>query len=204
MNSFHCNELPKNMPGQRGGITILVSLMLLVLLTIAAFGMSRNSLREVVISGATRQGAMARNIGDSGIEFGILWMEPSSKRQGTGSAAELQTLAKTLLEGQLYGIAYKLDGSTYTGTNTAAPPSDLQIPAFSGNGINLSLTAMGKMSMTNQSQTVGSSTAGYTPAAGNLALTAPDLWAVRSDGVVATGGMTFTHSKETWISSPAR
>jgi len=194
---------------ERGGVTILVSLALLVLLTIAAVGMSRNSFREVLISASTRQGSMARNVADSGIEFGILWMQPATTlpaASGT-SAAQLQNLSDYLLAGQYYGLAYSLGPtppSLYTGTNSATPNADLQVPALSGNGFNLALTAMGKMPMVTQSQTVGASTTGYTPAAGNLALTAPDLWALRSDGVITFGGTTFTNSKEAWISSPAR
>ncbi len=198
----------KGSSSQRGGITIIVTLMLLVLLTISAVAMSRNAFREVVISGTTRQGSMVRNIADSGIEYGILWMQPNSLRQPTAtdtSAVQLQALSVALLAGELYGTPWKLNQSAYTVTNTATPPSDLQVPNASGNGFNLALTAMGKMPMTNQSQTAGSATAGYTPAAGNIALAAPDLWAIRSDGVyVAAGVMTFTHSKEAWISSPPR
>lgn len=192
---------------QRGGITILVSLMLLVFLTITALAMSRNSFREIVVSGTVRQGAMVRNVADSGIEFGILWMQPSSRRQAaSGSSAEtLQNLATSLVAGQSYGTPFNLDGSDYLSINTATPPADLQVPAASGNGFNLALTAMGKMPLTNQSQTAGSSSSGYTPAAGSMALAAPDLWAIRSDGVINAGGvMTFSHSKEAWISSPPR
>ena len=191
---------------EQGGITILVALMLLVFLTIAAIGMSRNSFREIVVSGTSRQGAMARNVADSGIEYGILWMQPSTMRPAaSGTSAEsLQSLASWLVTGQRYGTPYKLDQSAFSSCNTSAPASDLQVPASSGNGFNLALTAMGKMPMTGQSQTAGSSGIGYTPAAGNLALVAPDLWALRSDGVVNAGGATFFHSKEAWISSPPR
>lgn len=199
----------KGPSSQRGGITIIVALMLLVLLTIAAVSMSRNSFREIVLSGTTRQGSVVRNIADSGIEYSILWMQPTSLRQANSttdpSAAKLQSLATALVAGQLYGTPYKLDQSAYTGTNTSTPPADLQVPASSGNGFNLALTAMGKMPMTNQSQTAGSASSGFTPASGNIALAAPDLWAIRSDGVYSTGGLlTFTHSKEAWISSPPR
>ena len=201
MNSLQSNEHP----GQTGGITILATLMLLILLTIAAIGMSRNSFREVIISGSSRQASMARNAADSGVEFSILWMQsPATLQASTPSSIQLQALASTLLQGQTYGIAHNLDNSLYSGTNTATPPADLQVPAGSGNGFNLSLTAMGKMPVTNQSQTVGSSTAGFTPAAGNVSLTAPDIWALRADGVVTAGSITFSHSKEAWISSPAR
>ena len=206
MISLNLTPEPGPRRGEQGGITTLVALSLLVLLTIAAVGMSRNSFQEVIISASTRQGSMARNVADSGIEFGILWMQPSTQLAASGgsSAGALQGLASYLLQGELYGIAYNLNQSLYTGTSTATPPADLQVPAGSGNGFNLSLTAMGKMPMINQSQTVGSPSTGYTPAAGNLALTAPDIWALRSDGLVSIGGLTFLNSKEAWISSPSR
>jgi len=193
-------------PTEQGGVTILVVLMMLVLLTITAIGMSRNSFREVVISGTTRQGALARNEADSGVEFGILWIRPTSLQGAavtTTSAGQFQTLAANLKANELFGRPYKLDGSLYTGTNTSTPPADLQVPANSGNGFNLALTAMGKMPMTDQSQTAGSSSSGYTPASGSMSVIAPDIFGVRSDGVVQTGGATFFHSKEAWISKPA-
>ena len=133
---------------ERGGITILVALMLLVFLTITAIGMSRNAFREVVISGTTRQGAMVRNVADSGVEYGILWIEPPSLRPGaTGPAAQLQALTTYLQTNVLYGLAYNLDQTAYTASNTATPPAELQVPPLSGNGFNLALTAMGKMPM---------------------------------------------------------
>ena len=193
---------------QRGGITILVSLMLLVLLTSAAIGMSRNSFREIVTSGTSRQGAMTHNLADSGIEFGIMWLQPSGTiPAGSGtSALKLQALATSLVTNSKYGISYKLaDSSVAAGLDSSTPLADLQVPAGSGNGYNLALTCMGKVPMTDTSQTTGSSTSGYTPAAGSIDLAAPDIWSLRSDGVVnAKGLMKFTHSKEAWISSPPR
>lgn len=203
-------RLPPSTPpsSQRGGIAILVVLMLLVLLTLAAVGMSRNSFREIVTLGTARQGAGARNLADSGIEFSILWLQPSSQLPApSGSSAEkLQTLSQTLVAGLKYGSPYKVDdGSPYTGTDTSTPPNDRQIPSGSGNGFNLALTAMGKMPTTDQSQTMGSFSSGYTPAAGTTNLAAQDIWCVRSDGVLnANGVMKFTHSKEAWISTPPR
>lgn len=41
---------------ERGGITIMVVLMLLVLLTIAAVSMSKNAVREVIIAGTSARG----------------------------------------------------------------------------------------------------------------------------------------------------
>jgi len=203
MPVFRFPEVRKR-PSQSGGVAILVTLMMLVLLTIAALAMSRNSFREIVASGTARQGAMARNLADSGIEFGILWMRPNVAGDDVSSKG-LQALALYLTGGQLFGTPYKLDQTEQKGLNQSTPAADLQVPKNSGNGFNLALTAMGKMPMTNQSQTAGSSTSGFTPAAGTVALSAPDLFALRSDGVYnAAGVMKFTHSKEAWISSPPR
>jgi Tfp pilus assembly protein PilX len=195
----------ESLHSQSGAITILVALMLLVLLTVAAVSMSRNSFREAVISGTTRQGAMARNIGDSGVEWGILYIDALNHPGPTASSQNLQTLANTLLAGNIYGIPYDVKTkATVTLPNTATVPADLQVPAASGNGMNIALTCMGKMAMTMTTQTAGSPGMGYTPAAGSTALTAPDLWAIRSDAVVVSGSVTFLHSKEAWISTRPR
>jgi len=190
---------------QSGGITILVALMMLVLLTIAAVGMSRNSFREVIISGTTRQGAMARNVGDSGVEWSLLYIDALHHPATAGSAQAMQTLANTLLASNINGVPYDVATQTpITLPNLTTPPSDLQVPAASGNGMNLALTCMGKMPMLNTSQTAGTPGTGYTAAAGSTSLTAPDLWATRSDAQVTAGAVTFQHSKEAWISTPPR
>lgn len=192
---------------QRGGITILVVLMLLVLMTVIAMAMSRNSMREIVVSGTSRQGAMARNDADSGIEYGILWMQnPTTKPAPSGTPAEkLQVLTNTLLMENRSGKPYTLDGALCTGTITTTPPAELQVPASSGNGFNLALTYMGPMPNPGTSQTQGSVTTGNTLAAGTASSIGPVLFAVRSDGQVNAGGvMTFLHSKEAWISIPTR
>jgi Tfp pilus assembly protein PilX len=195
-----------NLHSQSGGITILVTLMLLVLLTIVAVNMSRNSFREVIISGTTRQGAMTRNLADSGIEWSILYSDPVHYPGVTTSGTAMQSLASTLLAGNIFGVPYDVhtQAAITTLPNTASVPSDLQVPAGSGNGVNLALTCMGKMPQTMTTQTAGTPGTGNTPASGAPSLTAPDLWAVRSDAQVVQGAVTFLHSKEAWISTPTR
>lgn len=199
---------PSTQHSQAGGITILVTLMLLVLLTIAAISMSRNSFREVVISGTTRQGAMARNVADSAVEWSILYSDPGNHPGTTTSSTSFQALATTLLTSNTFGIPYDVSTGNAIAIaslpNTAAVPADLQMPAASGNGANLALTCMGKMAMTMTTQTAGTPGTGNTPASGSQSLTAPDLWAVRSDGQVNQGSVTFVHSKEGWISTKSR
>jgi hypothetical protein len=191
---------------QSGGITILVTLMLLVLLTIAAVSMSRNSFREVVISGTTRQGAMTRNLADSGIEWSILYIDPINHPGNTTSSTALQAIASTLLKNQIFGVPYDVSSQAAITTlpNVAAMPADLQMPAGSGNGTNIALTCMGKMPPTGWSQGAGSTGTQNIRTVGNPPPTDPDIWAVRSDAQVTQGPVTFWHSKEAWISTPPR
>lgn len=196
---------------QTGGITILVALMLLVLLTIAAIGMSRNSFREIVISGTSRQGAQARNVADAGVEWAICWMDATNAAAASGTAAQLATLQKTLKSdttGTMAGKPYDpMTQGLYDIKASHTPPTDLSFSTVKDvtQGFNVALTSMGKLPITNQSQ--GSGPGAFTPAQGTRNLQAPDLWAVRSDAQVTVGtGLfttTFVHSKELWLSTPA-
>ena len=190
---------------QTGGITILVSLMLLVLLTIAALGMSRNSFREIVTSGFSRQGAMTRNVADSGIEWSIHWIDLENGKLATsGAALQLNTLKTTLLADEtLAGVSKDISsGGDYTPGGTLQ--SDLKLPGPTGviQGFTLGLTRMGKLPVTDISQ--GSGSGAFTPASGGPLRQAPDLWAVRSDAQVQQGSVTFIHAKEAWISTPVQ
>jgi len=193
---------------QGGGITILVALMMLVFITIAALGMSRNSFREIIVSGSTRQGAMVRNVADSGIEYSIFWMEPSNRTlaaAGTTAASMNALKAALIADDTLSGRPYNVNEAGTVLYNTAHPPApfadlDLTAPgaAFSI-GASLALTRMGKLPIADISQGVGSGA--YAPATGNPSKQAPDLWAVRSDAQL---GGTFFHAKEAWISTPVQ
>ena len=193
---------------QAGAITILVALMLLVLLTIAAVGMSRNSFREVVISGTTRQAAMTRNLSDSGIEWGIYWLDPINRLNNPGgTAANLIALNTALLvDDTKSGFPWDGTKSTtvaYNTKNPPTPPADLSFSTVTGvsQGYSIALTRMGKLPMTDMSQ--GSGQGAFSPAKGDLSKQAPDLWALRSDAQV-TAGLSFAHAKESFISTPAQ
>src|ERR1035437_102355 len=173
---------------EAGGITIVVALMLLVLLTVAAVAMSRNSLREIVTSGFTRQGAMARNAADSGIEWGIYWIDvDNSKSVGSPTALMMGPLADGLLHDELQLSGKARDVATFVaGTSnpndvyspgTASLVADLTLPTPPGvtAGFNLGLTRMGKLPIAMTSQ--GAGTNSFTPAAGSVNKNAPDLWA---------------------------
>jgi type II secretory pathway pseudopilin PulG len=199
---------------EAGGITIVVALMLLVLLTVAAIAMSRNSLREIVTSGFTRQGAMARNAADSGIEWGIYWIDvDNSKSVGSPTALLMGPLADgllkdTTLSGQARDVATFVAGTSNPNDvyspGTASLLADLTLPTPPGvtAGFTLGLTNMGKLPIAMTSQ--GAGTNSFTPAAGSVNKNAPDLWAIRGDAQVIQGGMTFVHDREAWISTPVR
>ncbi len=200
---------PRAPHAQSGAITILVALMLLVLLTIAAIGMSRNSFREVLISGTARQGAMARNLGDSGIEWGIYWMDPTNalSNPAGGTPKSLIALKNALLaddtkSGRAFDTA--ASGTTYyDDANPPTPPADLRFTTVASayQGYSIGLTRMGKLPVMDMSQ--GVTQGAFTPAQGTVSRQAPDLWAVRSDAHVQAG-LTFKHAKEAWISTPVQ
>ena len=205
---------------QAGAITIIAALMLLALLTAVAFGMSKNALREVAISGTSRQGSMAQNNADSGIEWAVFWLVDAnaSGATSTSTAIGLRNLKSKLasdstLAGRSYNPLFDLTGTSYTSTqglydsvNLPTPPTDLTIASVSGTtqAFTVGLTRMGKLPIANMSQ--GTGPASFSPAQGNESLQAPDLWALRSDGQITVGSGAFStrfiHSKEAWISTP--
>ena len=197
---------------EAGGITIVVALMLLVLLTVAAVAMSRNSLREIVTSGFTRQGAMARNVADSGIEWGVYWIDLDNSTTAGTTALKMANLSDgllkdTTLSGKARDVATFVPGTSNpldTYSPGASLQADLTLPTPAGvtEGFTLGMTNMGKLPITMMSQ--GAGTNAFTPAAGSDNKNAPDLWAIRSDAQVIQGGMTFIHAREAWISTPVR
>lgn len=202
------DQPPEPRNAQTGAITILVALMMLVLLTIAAVSMSRNAFREIVSSGFSRQGAMANNVAESGLDWSVYWLDPRNPPSAANpSAVNLVTLKKSLLQNNdLAGVAKAI--SDPAGTTNYLPgeavPTDSSWTGSTGvtEGYTLGLTRMGKMPVTGMSQGAGPSA--FTPAAGTANLQAPDLWAVRADAQVTQGGVTFSHGKEAWISTPVQ
>lgn len=196
---------------ETGGITILVSLMLLVLLTVAAVGMSRNSFREVVISGTSRQGSMSRNLADSGIEWSYFWVTNTGGATA-GTPLMFKTLKTTLLrDDSLAGRAWSPRAIPTSPTSAEYSPSsatletDCSLPlppgtSVTSQGFTIGLTRMGKLPLVDSSQ--GVNTGDFRPASGEVNKQAPNLWAVRSDAQVNYGSTTFIHAKEAWISEP--
>ncbi|GEM_PF-896196 len=199
--------------GEAGGITIMVALMLLVFITITAVGMSRNSFREVVISGTTRQGSLARNVADSGIEWSIYWLDYANSSSATDSAANLNAMKIALLQNSSNsGRAFDIMSSSPTSPTAYVPASAtaaVSLPTITTSAgttmtpsYSAGITRMGKLPITDMSQGVG--TGAFAPAEGGESNQAPDLWAVRADAKVLVGSVTFIHAKEVWISTPVQ
>lgn len=169
---------------ETGGITILVALMLLVLLTVAAVGMSRNSLRQIVIASTVRQGAEVMNTADAGLEWTMFWMYPPNAISGSpsASASALLAIMSTLqtdptLAGKTQPLSAAGSEMIYTNTNGATRQFGLQV------------TQMGQVKPPGFSVQ-------------NVAFY-PLAWSVRSDAQVSyPGGLTFQHSREMWATTP--
>jgi len=171
--------------GERGGLTILVVLSLLALLTVAALGMSRNSLRETMIVGTSRHAANVRQAADAGLEFAILWSDTRSTPAAPGALSYQERKAYLLDQAQEQG-RYKAITSGGSDTIVASTPDYTQ-------RFDLQLLRMGKLQplLTSiQDERIGN-----------------DLWVVRSSGIVTMGGVgapTFQHDKEMWLTTPAQ
>ena len=186
--------------GQAGGITILVSLFLLVLLTIAALAMSHNSLREIIISGTVRQGTEVRNVADSGIEWSCYWLTPETAgltfAAPSAEARDFRTKTKEL------GGDMELSG-----VERSVSPSAVGDMRWSGGDgatreFDLVVLRMGKQQL---------DLTGGAPSTGAGAMTQaippellPDIWSVRSTGTLDYGiaGGAFQHIREGWITAP--
>lgn len=176
--------------GESGGITIIVVLMLLTLLTVTAVGMSRGSLRETMILAAARQSNDIREVADSGVEWAIQWMDPKiwpdeSAKGSVGNPLVVKAMEIVKDEtkaGQLFNI-------------TSSSSAKMVLPSRSGevNGIDrkfgLQLSYMGRLPITDVSVMDKR--------------IYPLLWMVRSQGTITLpGGMSFKHDREAWISTP--
>jgi len=185
---------------QGGGVTILVALTLLVLLTLSALSMSRNSLQDVMSSGTVRQGTEVRNVADSGLDWSCYWLTPTTagitKGNPEAGAIAFGAVVKTL-SGDM-----ELSGEERvvptTGGVMSHAESDGATRAFS-----LEVIRMGKRQV-EMSGGAPSTGAGTVSRAIPLEML-PDIWSVRSIGTLAYGGlagMTFQHIREAWVTAP--
>lgn len=63
---------------ERGGMVILLALMLLAIMTIGAVSVSQTSLRDLAITGNEGTGRKAAEVADSGMDWVITWSNPDA------------------------------------------------------------------------------------------------------------------------------
>jgi len=169
---------------QLGGITILVCFMLLVLLTVAAIGMSRNSLREIIIVGVERQGVEVRNLADNGLDWSIGWIDQTNRPARNPDAgaqaliANLDALSAPELQGQVRSLSAVTDSAMVSTKDGVTRKYDLD------------LIQMGQLEMPMVSQTPG------------VAVQNPVMWSLRTRAVLDYGTLAFNHSRESWVLAP--
>lgn len=92
--------IPSRRQRQRGGMTIVMALILLVVMSLAAFSLSRNAIRELTTSGHLIQGDKAAEAADAGLDWFMVWSVPAntSLAYSTTSALGNNLLAKALTD----------------------------------------------------------------------------------------------------------
>lgn len=177
---------------QRGGITILVALMLLGLLTVTVIGLSRGALRETMVLAAARQAADIREVADTGVEWSVVWMDPKAwpteYSKGETSCNPLIWKAMQFIENPAWGGQVKDVPSDAT-AKMLLPPRTGEVSGIARK-FDLQISYMGRLPITDTSQ--------MDPRL------FPLLWMLRSQGSITLpgGGMTFRHNREAWISTP--
>ncbi|HWQ09119.1 MAG TPA: hypothetical protein VN436_08430 [Holophaga sp.] len=95
---------------EQGGVTILTVLALLVLATVMAFALGRNSLREIVLSGTATQAEKATEASEAGLDWFVLWANKANWSIATDYKRntfvnEFQTLVSSSWEGRTYPLS---------------------------------------------------------------------------------------------------
>ncbi len=85
---------------QRGGMTIVMALVLLVVMSLAAFSLSRNAIRELTTSGHIIQGDKAAEAADAGLDWYLVWSLPANTTLAYATTASIgnNALAKALTD----------------------------------------------------------------------------------------------------------
>ena len=116
---------------EQGGVTILTVLALLVLATVMAFALGRNSLREIVLSGTATQAEKASEASEAGLDWFLLWANKTNWSVASGYqrdtfVKEFESLTSSSWQDRTYPITTASKStdrasritSTETDTNT--------------------------------------------------------------------------------------
>ena len=171
-------------PDQEGGIAILVVLMLLVLLTISALGMSKNAFRSAIAAGTLREAHQAENVADAGLEWTVYWMgadtnNPVKRAAPASGALAIQNQMAALEAAGTYGIP----GTTLT--SASYPELTVSSADSTTQSYDVTLNLMGQTQPYYQGQ-----------GAGSTSTTAPTACA---SGMSCSTGLTVPSAFETCV-----
>lgn len=81
---------------QRGGMTILLALVLLSIMSVAALGIANTSIRELTTTGTVLQGGKAAEAADAGLDWAIVWSDKANREAVAGSTKSSGFFAEAL------------------------------------------------------------------------------------------------------------
>ena len=144
----HSNRFAR--PGEQGGIVILVALMLLVLLSVAAFSLSRTVIREIGVSGNVFQAGKADAASDAGLDWFMAWEAETQRVGGSVPTSAAQAKAATDAVNTVYdgiSVADKSTNLKWSANVSGADGMVLQGANADGSmsqAFNLQVTCLGK------------------------------------------------------------
>jgi type II secretory pathway component PulK len=186
---------------ERGGIAILVALILITLLTVMSVSLARSSIREIAISGTSYRATQTNVTGDSGLDWAVTWLAPANRTAAGGSTpqkalADLTdySLGKVNTALPITGAAKWVDinAAKYVGENGGQISSGISVDTDSAFQLSLSHLGVSSPPLTEQVDVDSR----------NM----PILWRSRSDGThtPAAGGLSYTQSRELILTTPAQ
>jgi type II secretory pathway component PulK len=204
MSSFKENDWNKR-PYERGGIAIMVALILITLLTVMSLSLARSSIREIAITGTSYRATQTNVTGDSGLDWAVTWLAPENRKAALGVApgatpqkalADLTdyALGKIDTTAPIAGASkwVNIDAAKYVGENGGRVDSDISVASDSTFKLYLSHLGVSSPPLTEQ---VDVDTRNW-----------PGLWRSRSDGThaPAAGALNYTQSRELVLTTPAQ
>lgn len=82
---------------QKGGLAIILALVILMIMTVAALGMASSSIRELTTTGSVLQGSKAAEAADAGLDWVIVWSHKDNVDANATSGTAAGNLANAFL-----------------------------------------------------------------------------------------------------------
>lgn len=174
---------------ETGGVTILVALALLGMLTVGAFGLSRGTLRELMVLGAQRQGGQAQESAESALGWSLSALEAPAQDPDPGRMALHQA------------VQALADGMPDLGHEVWIPAAGSMVSRLPGGEqalFQVGLTPMGRMAPPLSSVLPE----GLVPGR-EQGLSGVMVWRIQAKSEVRVGsGMGFRGGSEAWVLDP--